>query len=165
MEPPLHREVSMPSGSSCLLAMLLAGCGYEHAPRTGPLAALADSLFPPGVELKCRWDIPLLSDSLPRARFCQSPHSPNVLYVGRSGRILGVLMNWADDSAGTVRASDDSVFLSKVTGIEVARGEADATAEEHHWKTDTVCYSLNRAFDHHGYQEDWYLPERFGFCM
>lgn len=144
--------------------MLLTGCGYEHAPRSGPLAALADSLFPPGIILDCKREFPTLSDSLPTARVCQSPSSPTWLDVGRSGRVLSVIMNWPDDSAGTVRASNDSTHFTKATGLEVSRGEADASAEEYHWRSDTVCYSLYRAFDHHGYQEDWYLPERFGHC-
>ena len=155
----------MPSRLSRLLVMLLAGCGYEHAPRSGPLAALADSLFPPGIKLECKREVPALPEPLPTARVCQSPSSPNWLDVGRSGRVLSVIMNWPDDSAGTLRASNDSTYFTKATGLEVSRGEADATAEEYHWRTDTVCYSLDRAFDHQGYQEDCYLPERFGFCM
>jgi len=76
-----------------------------------------------------------------------------------------VVLNWADDSVGIGKASSDSTFISRATGLAVSRGEADATAEEYHWRTDFVCYSLFRAFNHHGYQASWYLPEQFGQCM
>jgi hypothetical protein len=87
---------------------------------------------------------------------------PRLIAITRSGRVLQIVINWPDDSAGVAAAARLSQQFSLTSGVPPARGEADATAEEYHWRTDSVCYSLYRAFDHAGYQAAWTLPEWFG---
>ena len=148
-----------------ILALTLTlGCTYEHATRSGPLSGLSDSLFPDSVQLKCRQaDILLPTESAYRT-CAATDTSAQWMDIARTGLVLGIVVNWADDSVGQIKAHALAEHFTAISGAEPRPGEADATEEETSWTSDSVCYGLFRAFQHRGYQAVWYLSERYGHC-
>ena len=154
--------------------LLSCACTYENAARSGPLATIADSLIPQHEPLRCRQEeLEAWPEGTPAQRECvSSDRWGSGMQVGRWGRVLEVIVNWPDDSAGQLRAQGIARQWTAAAGAaaEASRPDAGATLEElhWHWQTAATCFSMYRGLLLHrgrrfrGYQISWHLPERFG---
>jgi hypothetical protein len=153
------------TGAQCAALFVLAGCVYERAPRNGPLAAAADSLLPPAQTLICR-QIPAGLPDAPASRICATDstlYPAQSLEITRSGYVLAIVLNWADDSAGQQKAADVARMFTKTSGVAPKAGLAVFDGDEvTHWRTAAVCYGLFRHTVPAGsgvrraYQASWY---------
>lgn len=126
-----------------LFALALSGC-YEHAPRRGPLAALADSVAPEGASLTCvaTAETERLAGEAPYHLCALAGKSTVSLEIGRGGKVYSVLQMWGLDSAGRVRTADAAASLTKLVGTPRYEGDDEHGNWVRHWSTDTLCVDL-----------------------
>ena len=130
-----------PYGVICGLAIVAC---FEHAPRRGPLAARADSIVPRSQPLRCRRfsQSVLLPQQAPHHACTPEADSTAVLYIGRSGRVLGLLESWANDSIGLDRATRTVAALSAQLGPPTYQGPDQHGVLVHAWRTDSLCVGV-----------------------
>jgi hypothetical protein len=138
------------------VACLLAAC-YERMPRRGPLAAIADSLFPSGEPLTCLDNPPFPWEDAPRVRTCFNPadtSDPRAVLLGSSaqadhfmvgstGWIYLVTKTWPGDSLGQLRAAAERDILSAELGPPVHDGTDQHGDGSTRWRGDGFCVSLH----------------------
>ena len=126
-----------------MFALALGGC-YEHAPRRGPLAALADSIAPEGAPLTCvaTAQMERLSGEAPY-HLCTLPGKTTIsVEIGRRGKVYSVLQIWSLDSAGRVRTAHTATSLTQMVGAPTYEGDDTHGNWVRHWSTDSLCVDL-----------------------
>ncbi len=138
----------------------LAGCTAEQ--RSGPLAGLADSLFPPGTQVRCR----TVSKPLPRQpahEVCGLAADPSAFfYVGEGGRILGVVRNLPTDSTSASYLARQRQGLVRHLGEPVYEGDDTHGNTVHYWRSDSLCASLYEVVRPALTQLSYHTPDYFG---
>jgi len=129
--------------TTIILALFLTGC-YEHAPRRGPLATLADSVALSGGSLTCRqFSAEGLLPHQPRFRSCmRTDDSTVVVDIGRSGRVLSIRQFWPDDSLGKAKAASTIDSMTRQLGPPSFAGADMHGHHVHQWTSDSVCAGL-----------------------
>ena len=137
-------------------ACVLAAC-YEGMPRRGPLAALADSLVPPGADLECTAVEPMPWSNAPRLRTCFNPADssdsravrlalrPQTDYImlGSTGKVYSVTQTWPGDSLGQARAAVERQLLNGTLGPAHYNGTDGHGNGSTRWRGNGVCASLH----------------------
>ena len=143
------------------VALLLA-C-YERAPRSGPLAAIADSVIADR-EIQCvrndEWRLP----GTPAFATCLIPGDTSAFYyVGLTGRIYSVIRNWPAES--TDATSRTLRLISGRYGQPTFAGDDGHGNTVHHWRMDSLCVSIHEPLREPFVQFNVTLPEYFaGRC-
>jgi hypothetical protein len=141
-----------------IVPLLLQGC-YEHRPRTGPLADLADSVVA-SRPLRCVGSDDLLLPGQPQFHTCLvDQDSASFFYIGRTGRVLSVVRNWPAESteatARTLRMMTDRF------GVPTYAGDDTHGNTVHNWRMDSLCVSVHEPLREPYVQFDVSLPEFF----
>ena len=122
-----------------------AGC-YEHAPRRGPLANLADSLVNAAGRGAClhKSEDRLLPDYPAHVSCRIGANAPDFYDVDRTGRVLSLVRNWADDSSGRVRAANVRQQLTARLGTATYDGDDTHGGWVQNWQSAALCVGLYR---------------------
>jgi hypothetical protein len=151
------------------LLAFAAGC-YEHAPRRGPLAALADSLVDVAGRGACL-AIPaehVLPGDPAHASCPIGPDTAAFYDVDRTGRVLRVVRNWASDSVGRAEAARVRQQLTSQFGAPTYAGDDTHGNQVYSWETAALCVGLYEGplARGRGFQLNYRLRDlRGGQCM
>jgi len=134
----------------------LGGC-YEHMPRSGPLAGIADSLFPPTRPVHCvrgdarlpgwkKYHVCAVVSVAGDARTVDLGGYPqsDAFYVGTGGRVLGITQTWPADAIGDSLAAAMTQQLSATFGAPAYDGDDVHGNRVIRWVTDAICIGLHQ---------------------
>jgi hypothetical protein len=147
-----------------IVLVALPAC-YESASRSGPLAGLADTLFPRTAQLRCE-PVELRLPKQPRHRICGRVGDTMAFFsVGVGGRILSVVQNLPLDSTTALEVKSRREALIRQMGSPVYEGGDTHGNFVHYWHTDSLCASLYEAKREPRVQVSLTTPDFFGRCM
>ena len=144
--------------------LVLPAC-YEAVPRRGPLAHLADSLFPADARVRCE-SVSIRLPRQPRHKLCIPEGDTSAFYtVGVAGRILSVVQNLPPDSISARHIEGKRQLLTKQLGKPAYEGDDTHGNIVHSWHSDSLCASLYEIARPRGVQLSYNTPEFFGGCV
>jgi len=146
-----------------VVAILMSAC-YEHAPRSGPLLALADSVAEANDGLKCR---AISTEGLlphqPPFHSCVLRSDTTVaMDIARNGRILSIRVFWPDDSVGRARAARTIDDVTARLGPPTFVGDDIHGHHVHQWATDSICAGLYQRSEGGTFQFARSTPDALG---
>ena len=128
----------------------LTGACYQHAPRRGPLAVVADSFVPPASHVVCEEPREGYEHG-PAFRECRNSTRTVAFEVTRFGQVLNVSQDWPDDSLGRLRAQALVAQLTRSAGRPSHPPSVDWPMDRWDWGSDSLCATLYRSHDGSGF--------------
>lgn len=141
----------------------LAAC-FEHAPRSGPLARMADSLAPARALKNC-YSPSMRLPRQPRHHICVYAAPDTVLVtVGVTGRVFSVVRNLPGNPETLGLLDSTGGPLVSTFGKPDYAGSDTHGGVEFHWRSDTLCVGLFYPRGEPYLQLAFVLPEFYGRC-